>query len=244
MEDAYSLIGKIEGFRFPYLLSWLLKSVRSGKLILRKDDKRKILYFSEGNLSYSASSEETDSIGHLLIKKGHLTKIHLDEATSFSQEKGKTLGRSLIELGYIKPEMLARMASLQLARNILNLFLWDRFLYIFKTSELPARIIKLQINSYQLLFESVSRVKDEVWLDKLLGSMEVSLSLAKDFLALYKRLLFDEEVDLVVTKIDGMRSANNIFNLMPINQLRIKQILGGLKALGVIEEVQKKDSKG
>lgn len=244
MGDQESLIGKIEGYRFPYLLSWLIRNSRTGKLILRKDIKRKILYFSEGNLSYSASSEEIDSIGHILIKRGYLTKTHLNEATIFSQEKGKTLGRSLIELGYIKPEVLVKMASLQLARNILSLFQWDRFLYIFKTSELPSRIIKLQINSYQLLFESIFRVKNEAWLDKLLGSLSVSLALAKDFLNSYKKLFFSEEVDLVLTKIDGMRSANTILHLMGVDKLRVKQILGGLKILGIIEELQSEESKG
>jgi len=242
METEYPLIGKIEGFKFPYLLSWLIKRTHNGKLILRKNSQRKILYFSQGDIAYSASSEEKDSIGHILLSKGHISEDQRKEAIELSSQRNQSLGRSLIELGYISPELLKRMASLQMARNILNLFSWDKFLYIFKKGKLSPRVIRLQINSHQLLFEAVSHIKEERWLDNVLGALDISLTIKEDFLSIYKKLLFNEEVDLVLTKIDGIRSANDIFTLTPKDKIRVKQILSGLKVLGIIANAKSQEA--
>jgi hypothetical protein len=241
MEAEYPLIGKINGFEFPYLLSWLVRSSVSGKLILRKDTRRKILYFSDGDLCYSASNEDKDSIGNILIEKGFISADHLKEAIEWGKSNYKTVGRSLIELGYINSQVLLKMVSLQLARNILNLFLWDRFLYIFRESELPSKIVKLQVNSYQLLFESVGHIRDEKWLDNLLGPLNIPFGIAQDFLIVYKKLFFSEEVDLVLTKIDGHRAAHTIIPLMKINKIKVKQILAGLKVLGIVVENKREE---
>lgn len=241
MDAEYPLIGKVSGFELPYLLSWLVKSSVNGKLILRRDTRRKILYFSKGTICYSASNDDKDSIGNILIEKGVISADHLKEAVVWGESKCKTVGRSLIELGYINTQVLIKMVSLQLARNILSLFLWDRFLYIFRESELPSRIVRLQVNSYQLLFESISHIREEKWLDNVIGPLNVPLTMAQDFLNVYKKLFFSEEVDLVLTKIDSHRAAHTIIPLMKMNRIKVKQILGGLKVLGIIVENKKEE---
>lgn len=235
MEREGSLVkGELVPYSFPHLLVSLIDRKYTGELRLRRGEIAKVVYLFYGKVVYAFSNQAEDKLGYLLVKTGKITEEKLNKALA---EVGpeKTLGKVLLDLGYISPKTLLWALKLQLGRIVLSLFLWDEGSYLLREGYLPERMIKLPINSYQLVFDVVRHINDENWLNHHLPDDDKVLALADRFLDGYKRLMFEKEVDLVITKIDGRRRFGDIYPLVDIPPLKVKQIITGLLLLGLIK---------
>src|SRR5262245_58921666 len=94
--------GSIDSHFLPGLVADL--HVRECERVLRLSlpDTVKLLYFKRGEIASAASNAEEDRRANLLIKEGRLTLQQLDLARSRQQE-GASLGKILIELGFLTP---------------------------------------------------------------------------------------------------------------------------------------------
>jgi hypothetical protein len=231
--------GKLRPYSFPYLLVSLINRKYSGEVILTNGDVNKVVYLFYGKVVYAISNQNEDKLGYLLVKTGKITEKQLEESLP-QLGPDKTLGKALLDLGYISSKTLLWTLKLQLGRIVLSLFLWDKGSYSLLEGNLPERMVKLPINSYQLVFDVVRHINDENWLNHHLPDEGEVVSLADRFLDGYKQLMFEKEVDLVITKVDGIRRLRDIYPLVGIPSLKVKQMLVGLLLLDLIKVEREK----
>jgi hypothetical protein len=157
------LSGKIQATPLPVILEGLQKEKATGTLTVRYRNVEKCIHIKDGQIIFATSSDERDRLGEALVKEGMISKERLEAALKlYSKNVGlKKLGAILVENGFIAPKDLFSGLKIQVKDIIYSLFLWDDAEYRFE-GQLPADIIKLQINLQELLMEIIERMKREV----------------------------------------------------------------------------------
>src|SRR2546425_12504058 len=104
--------GSIADFSPPRLVAGLHLREFEGMLRLTLPDVIKVLYFKKGEIASAASNAEPDRLANILMHEGRLTAEQLDLARARLQA-GASLGKGLIEMGFLTPPQLLQGARPQ-----------------------------------------------------------------------------------------------------------------------------------
>ena len=114
--------GALREFPFDTLLFKLFDTRFSGRLIVRERKSEKVIYFLRGFPVSSSSNTHSESLGTLLIKRGHLNG---DQLKSFLQEcelERQSLGELLVQAQVLDKETLWQLLAEQVQERVLSCF--------------------------------------------------------------------------------------------------------------------------
>ncbi len=227
--------GRFDNYLFPHLLLYLIEKRFTGELVLAFKRVKKAIYFQRGRMIFAHSNEKRFRLGELLIIRGKLTKKQLKVAQQMV-DNNHPLGRVLLRLGFIGKEELLLGVKRQIAGILLSTFQWKEGSYWICPGKPPKRLAKLPLNATQLIFDGILQIKDKRWFEKQVGDPSVVLELDDNFMTGYRLLSYNEMVDLIITKIDGKRSVEQIISLMGRdNTFTTLQVLCGLLLLNLLK---------
>jgi len=156
-----SLKGKLEAFYLASLLQLLSHEKKTGVLQLSDGDNIVKIFVKDGVIVYASSSQREFRLGHLVRIKGIVPAEKVQECLLLAKKKGQSLGKILVEKGYISKQNLKELLQQQ-AKEILNsVFLWKTGEFEYKDAPLSVEgKLVTQMNTLEIILES-SRLTDE-----------------------------------------------------------------------------------
>lgn len=156
-----SLKGKLEAFYLASLLQLLSHEKKTGVLQLSDGDNIVKIFVKDGVIVYASSSQREFRLGHLVRIKGIVPPEKVQECLLLAQKKRQSLGKILVEKGYISKQNLKELLQQQ-AKEILNsVFLWKTGEFEYKDAPLSVEgKLVTQMNTLEIILES-SRLTDE-----------------------------------------------------------------------------------
>ena len=172
--------GRLEGIPVPELVASLGSAAWNGSLVLERDGVRKVLYFREGRLVFSASTDPDDRLGAHLLRQGETSLADLVEASG-EVARGRRLGQILVERGAMDARALTRAVLEQVREIALSVFAWERGSFRVSRARLPEEeSITLDLPWEELVLEGIRRVSDWGRVRQAVGGPGATWRLAPD----------------------------------------------------------------
>ncbi|MDR3670459.1 MAG: hypothetical protein P4L36_06430 [Holophaga sp.] len=141
----------------------------TGIWTLGKDPGRTI-FIDYGDTVFAQSTHTQDRLTYILVEKGKVTQAQMDYALA-NLKPGLSIGKNLIEMGFITQRDLLDMAKSQVERIVRGALACADLEPSFKTQELDANVVRLPMNTPQLFLAGTLALQDREGLLELLGPL-------------------------------------------------------------------------
>ncbi|HEY4490441.1 MAG TPA: DUF4388 domain-containing protein, partial [Acidobacteriota bacterium] len=195
--------GSIADTTFIDILKDAATSNLTGMVRLENGTIIKVVYLQSGAIAFASSNEKADRLTEVLKRAGKLTPEQVEDAQA-RLKPNVSLGKTLVELGYISARDLLWGARAQVEGILHKLLFWSEGSYQILEGPLPKEIISLNLSVAQIIYEGILTTKDRQWLLDAIGSPEAVYALASDFHE--KNAVYKLQADPVVSLMDGKRS--------------------------------------
>ena len=218
-----SINGNLKTMHLAELLQWLANGRQTVTLSITNGIEEKRVFFQDGEIVSSSSSDPKGFIGQFLISKGVITEEILAQAIAVQDEQGGLLGEILVEGGAVEQEMLDQMLKLKTEENIFELFAWEEGTFEFLDGELPQRgLVSMSIYITGLVMEGMRRLDHAAAIKALIPSPQcVPVSVAP--------LIDEDEMDPgwlgVLEAVDDDRSIEDICLHTHSSEAFVSQVL-------------------
>jgi len=151
--------GNLQTMSLAEILQWLAGGRQTGTLSVTNGIEDKKVFFENGEIVSSSTTDPKGYLGQFLLSKGVITEDILAQAMAVQEEQGGLLGEILIEGGAIEPEMLDQILKLKTEENIFELFAWQEGTFEFLDGELPLHgLVPMAIHVTGLVMEGMRRL--------------------------------------------------------------------------------------
>jgi hypothetical protein len=231
--------GSLDTRPFSSILYTLHKSGFTGTLHVHKPDVRKEVFFESGLVKFAASSREEERFGQILCRTGRITTGQLEyaiEASKKTEGGAGKLGRTLVQMGFMKPPEVLSALRDQIREIVVDVFTWEEGGYRLDPSALRADDeVKVSLDMNSLVREGTQRITNPVFLLQIIGSMDTELRLAPSALAAMKGFSpVPKEQQVIQFASRGMR-LRDLCNMLPYPAVETCQLVLNLITFGVLE---------
>ena len=156
------LQGNLRTIILPDVLQWISTSRKTGILLVNgPSGVAKRIFFNQGAIASSASSDPREYLGHFLISRGYLTEEQLNKAMETQIQTGIKLGKILVMVGILEEAELEAMLRLKAEETLYSLFLWDEGDFTFKDLQsIDEDMHHISLDVTSVIMEGIRR-KDE-----------------------------------------------------------------------------------
>jgi hypothetical protein len=229
--------GSIDEVFTPRLVAGLHVEEFEGMLRLTLPDAIRVLYFRRGEIASAASNAEPDRLANILIREGRLTAEQLEMARARLQA-GASLGKALIEMGFLTPSELLQGARHQVRAIVASCFAATTGIYEMVPGPLPAEVTPLGLNTRRLLFDCLVEAGERAAIVRELGSMEAVYRPTGHLDAVLGSLKLDFETDRIGQLLDGSASLRDISGRTSHDDFTVGKVVLALDLLGAAERVR------
>jgi Tfp pilus assembly protein PilF len=170
-----ALEGQLEDVSLADVCQLLAMGRKTGCLTVTDRSSFGHIYFHHGRVVFAQVLNHPDRLGDLLVRNGALSRDQLAQAMEHQAgSPGRLLGRSVVDLGLLGEEKVARYLTIQVSEAVYHLFTWNRGAFHFEPDEVPGKdgAIPLSIHTEGLLLEGARRVDEWTFIQKKVPSME------------------------------------------------------------------------
>lgn len=234
------LSGEIAEGALPEVLRRLYVGRRSGTLHLVKGDEEQKLRFRRGHIVNAHTNVVEGRLGEMLVRRGFLAEADLARATEIVVRDKRRLGEVLAELGLLDGSGLEDAIALHVHEMLARLFAWSDGLYAFKDeADAPWEgEVTLKLSTGELILDAVRAVRDPDVVRYALGDIDRVLVLSSDPLLRFQQLTLSPTDGFVLSRVDGVASAREILQMIPLPPEETQKSLFGLLSTGVIEYLE------
>lgn len=215
------------------ILGEVFRGNQTGTLVLQKGPTSKFLYAEEGQFLFAASNAAEDKFTEILVEKGKLTADQL--AMALEKKGSRTIGRTLVELGFLGSTDLLEALVEQMRRIAVSAANWEEGQAVFKPGVLPPNLAKLPVVTPRFILDVALSVEDRSWAARVLGDLEHVPSLTPQGRASLPGLRLTETEEKVLTAVDGRCSVREVAEAAGAEPFTAARFLIGLWALGFLE---------
>ena len=133
-------------------------------------EPNRVVFFECGDIVFAQSTHPSDRLTYLLVERGKLTQAQLDYALA-NLKPGFSIGKNLIEMGFITQRDLLDVARAQVERVVQGALGTSGLVPSFEAQELDATVVRLPMDTPQLLLHSLLALQDRELLLELLGPL-------------------------------------------------------------------------
>ncbi|MEM7052809.1 MAG: DUF4388 domain-containing protein [Acidobacteriota bacterium] len=156
-----SITGNLKTMQLAELLQWLSQSNKTGTLVIDSQKVTKKVYFRDGRVISSASTDEKEHLGHFLMSRGLIGETELSKAIEMQERTGMLLGKILVTIGAIDEKTLHKLLRLKAQESIYDIFTWPEGEFRFIENELPRNtMIAIDLDVTVIILEGVRRVDE------------------------------------------------------------------------------------
>jgi septal ring-binding cell division protein DamX len=197
----------------------------------------KVVYFQQGTIAYSSSNDRSDRLTEVLKRAGKLTAEQIDHAQA-RIKPGVSLGKTLVELGYLTSKELLWGARTQVESIIHQLLFWNEGTYQILEGPLPKEIASLNINVSQIIFSGIIKSQDRRWVLERIGSPETMYSLSEEFHL--KNANYRLPIETVASRMNGKRTLNDIAHSAGLDAFEVCKTVAAMEILGMATRAKEK----
>ncbi len=167
------IVGNLRTMQLEELLQWLSQSKKNGTLQINNGKVEKKVFFKEGRIISSASTNPEEYLGHFLVSHGHINEIELAKAIELQEQTAMLLGKILVTTGAIDEKDLHRLLRLKAEESIYDIFSWSEGEFRFLDDVLPERVmVPMDLDVTAIVLEGVQRVDEWRRIRKVIPSGE------------------------------------------------------------------------
>jgi hypothetical protein len=128
------------------------------------------IYFDYGDAVFAQSTHLQDRLTYILVERGKVTQAQMDYALA-NLKAGLSIGKNLIEMGFITQRDLLEVAKAQVERIICGSLATPGQEPVFEAKELDANVVRLPLNTAQVFLSGVLGLQNREGLLELLGPL-------------------------------------------------------------------------
>ncbi len=156
-----SITGNLKTMELAELLQWLSGSMKTGTLVVENGKIQKQIFFRDGMIVSSASTDAREHLGAFLVSHGFITDRELTQAMQMQESNKMLLGKILVTIGAISEPDLHRMLRLKAEESIYDVFNWPEGAFRFIDQQLPnANMVPIAIDVPGLVLEGMQRLDE------------------------------------------------------------------------------------
>jgi tetratricopeptide (TPR) repeat protein len=229
----------------PDLLREIYVGRRTGTLTLARGEQQQRLHFRRGHIVNAHTNVLEERLGEILVRRGLLAEADLARATDIVVREGRRLGEVLTELALIDENGLEDAVAFHVHEMLTKVFLWHEGSFAFEDEpeDEAGQELTLKLSTGELILEAVQAVHDPDVVRFSLGDMDRVLALSSDPLLRFQHLTLSPEDGFVLSRVDGVTSAHEIVQMIPLPAERTQRSLLGLLSTGVVEFVGLRPSR-
>ena len=227
--------GSLSDARFIEILKDAASSSLTGMIRLENGSIIKVIYLQKGSISFASSNEKSDRLTEVLKRAGKLTPEQVQDAQT-RLKPNVSLGKTLVELGYISAKDLLWGARAQVDGILHHLLFWSEGKYQLLEGTLPKEIIHLNLSVPLVIFEGILKTQNRDWILQHIGSPEAVYALSSDFEEQNRTLKLP--VSAVVSKINGKRSLHDLAQGSGIDTFELCKTVVALEYLDLARPIQ------
>src|SRR6266540_1277735 len=216
--------GSIEDIFLPRLLAGLHVREFEGVLRLVLPEAVRVLYFRRGEIASAASNSDPDRLANILIREGRLTGEQLELARS-RLPAGASLGKALIEMGFLSPSELLQGARQQVRVIVAASFSATSGQYEMVPGPLPAEVTSLGLNTRRLLFDCLMEAGDRAAIIREVGSMEAVYRPTGQLNFALSSLKLDDGTDRIGRLLNGTATLRDISGRTSHDDLTVCKVI-------------------
>lgn len=155
------ITGNLKTMELAELLQWVSQGNKTGTLVIDNGEIKKQLFFREGRIISSASTDPREHLGHFLVSHGFITEEELSKAVAMQEQSKMLLGKILTTIGAISEEDLHRLLRLKAEESVYDLFSWQEGEFRFVDEDLPEQtMVPLNLDATSIVLEGVQRLDE------------------------------------------------------------------------------------
>jgi uncharacterized protein DUF4388 len=201
------ITGNLKTMQLSELLQWLSLGLKTGTLLIEGHGVEKRIYFQNGRIYSSSSSDQREYLGHFLVSHGYITEEELKMAMEVQEESSILLGKILVMINAISETDLLRLMRKKAEESIYDVFLWEEGDFEFVDGDLPdLKMVPLSLDVTGIIMEGLRRYDE--W-QRIRVAVPDHSVIPQIIRPLNLETLTERE-KLIVPYIDGQRSIEEI----------------------------------
>jgi hypothetical protein len=189
------------------LLQWLSLGSKTGTLLIDGRGVEKRIYFQDGRIASTSSSDQREYLGHFLVSHGYITEEELKMAMEVQEESQILLGKILVMINAIAEADLLRLMKKKAEESIYNIFLWPEgdFEFVDGDSQ-DQKMVPLSLDVTGIIMEGMRRYDE--W--QVIRQRVPDSSVVPEILRPLDMSALSDREKLIVPYVDGQRSIEAI----------------------------------
>ncbi len=189
------------------LLQWLALGQKTGTLVIEGHGVQKRLFFQNGKINFTSSSDQREYLGQFLVSHGYITEEELKKAMEVQEESKILLGRILLMINAISETDLLRLMKRKAEESIYDVFLWEDATFEFVEGTQPdLRMVPQSLDVTSIILEGLHRFDE--W--KRIRERVPDASAVPVILRPLNLDTLQESERLIVPHVNGQRSVEEI----------------------------------
>jgi serine/threonine protein kinase len=212
---------------------------KSGHLHFAHDNQRRSLFFLRGNILHGTSDVEGEHLGQILVRYGFLSQEDLERVTPIVLKERKRLGGVLSDLKIVDRPRLEEGVALHV-RDILFSVMERTGWFGFEEISIEGTDKEDQearISPGQIILEAARRLQAPDIVAKVLGDLDRAVGLSTNARLGVQKLTLSPTDGFLLSRLDGITTAREIFQIIPLPQEDVERSLFALLCTGIVEHV-------
>jgi septal ring-binding cell division protein DamX len=223
--------GSLVEISFIEILKQAAEESLTGMIRLETGPVIKVVYLQQGTIAFASSNDKSDRLTEVLKRAGKLTPEQIEHAQA-KLRPNVSLGKTLVELGYISPKDLLWGARMQVENILHQLLFWDQGSYQILEGPLPKEIVSLNLSAHQIIYEGILRSNDRHWVLQMIGSPEAVYEASPDFPEINAALRLP--VVELVSRLNGKRTLQQVAEAAGLDTFEACKMVSVLQIFGMV----------
>jgi hypothetical protein len=208
---------------------------RTGHLHFSHGRQRRSLFFVRGNILYGSTDVEGEHLGHVLVRYGFIDQATLERLVPIVLRERKRLGVLLRETGILTSERLDEGIALHVRDILFDMVDRSEGHFSFEDIVLDGADLKAKIVPGQIILEAARRLQAPEVMTKVLGDLDRPLAMSARARIAVQKLTLSPTDGFLLSRIDGILTAREIFQIIPLPQEDVERSLFALLCTGMVE---------
>src|SRR5262245_48683564 len=201
------ITGNLKTMQLGELLQWLSLGSKTGTLLIDGHGVEKRVYFQDGRIASTSSSDQREYLGHFLVSHGFSTEEELKMAMEVQEESQILLGKILVMINASAEADLLRLMKKKAEESIYDIFLWTEGEFEFVEGQLPdQKMVPLSLDVTGIIMEGMRRYDE--W--QIIRQRVPDSTVVPEIMRPLEMEALSDREKLIVPYIDGQRAIEEI----------------------------------
>lgn len=228
--------GHLKDFALADTLIGLQRSLKTGILTVESGDIVKRVYIKNGDMIFSASNQDEDRLGDMLLKENIITLEQFNQSVTEMKRTGLRQGAALVRLGYLAPKGLITAVRHQVESIIESLFNLEDGRFVFEEKPLPSEeVITLKLSAGNIIYYGIKRINSLQLIEKGLPPLDDVLSFSSAPLDIFQDVKLDHPGKRIISCIDGKTTIREILSITQLDRFETLKTIYSLLSIRMIK---------